>query len=122
MDINSTDESKDTQLQLRMKESVKSDLKVLATLKGLSMSATILSLITKAVSDARREFPEKYGLTSIPPHRSRFDVYAEAFESDLSESEWQLLETHFKERVNEYKRFRREIEDLGKSEGKNEQT
>lgn len=103
------EEVKTTQLQIRIREDVKDDLKIAAGMKGLSTSGMILSLITKAVSEAKLENPALFGVEHIPPHRSRFDVYAEALDApDFSESEWQLMETYFKDHVETWKRFQRE--------------
>lgn len=60
------DESKTTQLQIRIREDLKNDLRVLAELKGLSVSATVHTLIVKAVRDAKAENPYAFGRADIP--------------------------------------------------------
>ena len=95
---------KTTQLQIRIREDLKDELKIVANLKGLTTSALIHSLIMKAVAEVKAERPELFGLEHIPPHRSRFDVYAETFDGEaLTESEWQFLEVLFKDRVDAFK-------------------
>lgn len=46
-----------------------------------------------------------------PPRPSHFDIYAERFDAaDLSESEWQFLETFFKQNVDHYREQRKRLD------------
>ena len=38
----------------------------------------------------------------LPPETSRFEIYAEAFDAELDESEWQFLEKYFRDQVDQY--------------------
>lgn len=55
---------------------------------------------------------------------SRFDMYAERFDAHgLSDSEWQMLETHFKDYVETWKRFQKErLEGGGDAENTDEES
>lgn len=107
---------KTTQLQIRIREDVKEDLKIVAEIRGQSVSGVILSLITKAIHETKAEHPALFGVEHIPPHRSRFDVYAKALGGEgFSESEWQLMETYFKQHVETWKQFQRERVETGKN-------
>lgn len=98
-----------TQLQIRIREDLKEDLKVVAELNRLSLSATIHFLTAQAVHKAKEENPEAFGAT-IPPHRSRYDVYAEYLDGDdLSYTEWQYMEQSFKRLVIEHRAFKERV-------------
>lgn len=49
-----------THLQLRIHEDIKEDLKITAKLKGLSLSAMILSLIVKAIREEKENSPHAF--------------------------------------------------------------
>lgn len=51
---------KDTYLQIRIRESLKDDLKLVSEARGLSVSALVHSLIVKAIREERKDAPEVF--------------------------------------------------------------
>lgn len=62
VDKREVSETQATQLQIRIRENLKDELKITANEKGLTVSALIHSLIVKAVRDAKHENPLAFGL------------------------------------------------------------
>lgn len=66
MNSDRPEDSKASQLQIRIREDLKEDLRATAEFKGLTVSSLIHSLIVKAVRDAKKENPEAFGLVKLP--------------------------------------------------------
>lgn len=61
------DESKSSFLQIRIREDLKDELKIAAELRGLTVSGLLHSLISRAVSESRRENPAAFPDYDPPP-------------------------------------------------------
>lgn len=71
------------------------------------VKAETLTALAKGLGVAADDvFRVARGLSASP---SRFEIYAETFDAkDLSDSEWQMLETYFRDHVEMWKRFQKE--------------
>ena len=79
----------------------------IANAQRFDVKKDTLTALAKGLGVAAEDvFRVARGLTENP---SRFEIYAETFDAhDLSESEWQMLETYFRDHVETWKRFQKE--------------
>lgn len=53
--------NRDEQLHIRVRPDIKEDLKILAELRGLTMSGFVHSLIVRSIREEKLQFPESFG-------------------------------------------------------------
>lgn len=67
MNVVVTDQIKGKWLQIRIDEDIKADVKVVAKLRGLSMSALVHSMLVKAVREEKAVSPDAFHNISDKP-------------------------------------------------------